>query len=525
MTHPPARDAQERDRIPAHLFFAILATGVFFGAIAYFVNPYFFQFYGDANSRIVQTRMMLDSLSPGLHWIGTVWLPLPELLFLPFALIDTFFFTGLAGFIVCMPLLGWSAVLLYRLLLRVSGDRDIAGLGALFFGLNPNTLYVSMTTMTETATLFFFVAAVWNWMRWLERRLEPDAWKQLALGCLSAAAATLCRYETWIFTAVSVAGLGVFIVTMRVPFRRKAALAGIAALSFLGIALWLIWNQYRFGDMMYFNHAQYYSAAWQAKHRDVRASYYLQVWSSLGIYAITMLAIYGPVFLVISMFGIRQLVKRLPAGETIFLAVALLVMPLFTLFSLYIGVAEMTQWWNSRYVLLLAPFIAVTVALAFAHWKKTARSPRRLRRVMIAAILVTIGYQMTLQKGMVVTVADAAGGFYFLPTPYATETGEELGRLWRGGTILSAAGSGQTHRVIQSSRVGTRNFVIAIDIDRHLFDIPTVAKEFAWVIVGLQPGDDGAEIARFLAAHADELEKTHRRVFQNKYYIAFQRIR
>jgi hypothetical protein len=525
MTHHPLDTAPPPDRIPAKLFFAILATGTFFGSIAYFVNPYFFQFYGDANSRIVQTRMMLDSLSPGLHWIGTVWLPLPELLFLPFALIDTFFFTGIAGFLVCMPLLGWSAVLLYRLLLRLTGDSDIAGLGALFFGLNPNTLYVSMTTMTETVTLFFFIAAVWNWAQWLERRLDADAWKKLAIGCLSAAAATLCRYETWIFTGVATAGLVLFIATTRVSLRRKAGLAGLLLLSFLGIALWLAWNKYRFGDMMYFNHAEYYSAAWQAKHRAVRASYYLQVWSSLGIYGITMVAMYGPLYLIASAIGFRQLAERRPRAETLFLAVVLLVMPLFTLFSLYIGVAEMTQWWNSRYVLLLAPFVTVTVALSFARWKAAARPPRALRRVMIAVFLVTLAYQLTLQKGLVVTVADAAGGFYFLPTPYATETGEELGRLWKGGTILSAAGSGQTHRVIQSSHVGTRNFVIAIDIDRHLFDIPTVANEFAWVIVGLQPGDDGAEIARFLAAHASELEKTHRRVFANKYYIAFQRIR
>ena len=523
MTAVPPALLPVRDRTPVLLFGIVLAAGVVLACIALAVHPYFFQFYGDANSRLVQTRMIVDSTNPGLHWIGSVWLPLPQLLFLPFSLVGALFSTGLAGFVVCMPLLAWSAALLYKLALRITGDSAVSALAALFFALNPNTLYVSMTAMTETVTLFFFIAALWHWTAWISAPTDDTVNPRLLLGSLAAAAATLCRYEAWLFTAVGAAGIALIILFSRRALSRKAALLGMLLSSFLGIALWLLWNRTQFGDAFYFNHAEYYSAAWQARHRPVRDSYYLQAWNSIGIYATTTLAIYGPVFLLAATAGTAVLFRRRPRRETLFLLATLLVMPFFTLLSLYLGIAEMTQWWNSRYVLLLAPFVALATAIAFARWKSAARSPRLVHGVMATAFILTTAFQIGLQKGQVVTIADAAGGFYYMQTPYATEVGELLRREYREGMVLCATGSGQSHRIIQPSGIATKRFVTGLNHDRRLLDPAVLRADFSWVIVGLEASPDGAVIATRWIADRAILERDFDPVFRNAYFIVYRR--
>jgi hypothetical protein len=492
------------------------------GAAALAVHPYSLQFYGDANSRLVQARMIVDSVNPGVHWIGSVWLPLPALLFLPFSLIGPLFSTGLAGLVVCMPLLAGAAALLYRLLQRTCADRGVAGLTALCFALNPNMLYVSMTAMTETVTLFFVIAAMVFWTEWIARRRDAGAARLLLFAGLSAAAATLCRYEAWLFAAAGVAGVGLFVLALRETLARKAVLLAIASSAFLGIGFWLAWNAVQFGDALHFNHAEFYSAAWQAQHRPVRDAYYLQIGNVLGIYGVTLSAVFGYPFLLASAAGAAALVARRPRGETLFLASVLLAMPLVTLLSLYLGVAEMTRWWNSRYALLLAPFLATAVALAFARWKRAGGSPWLVHGAIVAAFVLTTAYQAGVQQGRVVTVADAAGGFFYMQTPAATEVGELLRREWRGGAILSATGSGQSHRIIQPSGIPTREFVTGLDVNRRLLDLDTVRGEFSWVIVGLEPAPDGREVALTLLQSRERLERTHRPVFENRYYIVFR---
>ena len=293
--------------------------------------------------------------------------------------------------------------------------------------------------------------------------------------------------------------------------------------SFSGIALWLLWNWIRFRDPFHFNNAVYYSAAWQAKHRPVRASYYLQVWNSVGIYATTTLAVYGQGFLVAAAAGTAVLLSRRPRKETLFLLATLLAMPFFTLLSLYLGIAEMTEWWNSRYVLLLAPLVALTTALAFARLKSVTRLPLLVHGVMAAAFTVTTAFQIDPKEGLVVTFADAEAGFHYKQTSYATEVGEMLRREHREGMVLCATGSGQCHRIIQPSGLATKHFVMAMNNKRRLLDPAVLRAEFTWVIVGLEANPDGAEIADGWIAKRAILERDFEPVFRNAYYIAYRR--
>src|SRR5882757_7785416 len=53
--------------------------------------------YGDAVAHINIARRVFDSRTPGLLQLGTVWLPLPHLLMIPFLLSDWMWKTGVGG--------------------------------------------------------------------------------------------------------------------------------------------------------------------------------------------------------------------------------------------------------------------------------------------------------------------------------------------------------------------------------------------------------------------------------------------
>src|SRR5678809_1560798 len=58
--------------------------------------------FGDAVAHINIARRVFDSRTPGLLQLGTVWLPLPHLLMIPFLLSNWMWKTGVGGSIPSM---------------------------------------------------------------------------------------------------------------------------------------------------------------------------------------------------------------------------------------------------------------------------------------------------------------------------------------------------------------------------------------------------------------------------------------
>src|SRR5579862_6620663 len=54
-------------------------------------------YYGDAEAHLNIARRILDSRTPGPEQLGTVWLPLPHLLMMPFVMRDGWWRSGWAG--------------------------------------------------------------------------------------------------------------------------------------------------------------------------------------------------------------------------------------------------------------------------------------------------------------------------------------------------------------------------------------------------------------------------------------------
>jgi hypothetical protein len=117
--------------------------------------------YGDAVAHLHIARRVFDSRTPRFSQLGSVWLPLPHILLLPFVQNYFWWATGLAAIIPSSLSYVASCVGIHRLA-RNWLDPAPAALVLLFFALNPNLLYLQTTAMTEPLFLCEFIwIVVW----------------------------------------------------------------------------------------------------------------------------------------------------------------------------------------------------------------------------------------------------------------------------------------------------------------------------------------------------------------------------
>ena len=173
--------------------------------------------YGDAVAHINIARRVFDSRTPGLLQLGTVWLPLPHLLIMPFVASSRLWQTGIGGSIPSMLAYVLGVIGIFRLMQALLGSIDVSPAiirmgsraGAAIYALNPNLLYMQSTAMTESLYLALLVWTVVYFQEFVsaargcpssaDRRVRSALWKS----GLCVATACLTRYDGW-FLSVSV---------------------------------------------------------------------------------------------------------------------------------------------------------------------------------------------------------------------------------------------------------------------------------------------------------------------------------
>ena len=137
--------------------------------------------YGDAVAHINIARRVFDSRTPGLLQLGTVWLPLPHLLMIPFLLSNWMWKTGVGGSIPSMAAYVFGTLGIFRLVRdglvrsRIT-DRMIrvaAWRAAIIYAANPNLIYLQATAMTETLYLALFIWAVVYFSEFVQESANP----------------------------------------------------------------------------------------------------------------------------------------------------------------------------------------------------------------------------------------------------------------------------------------------------------------------------------------------------------------
>ncbi len=220
--------------------------------------------YGDAVAHLGIARRILDSRNPGLVQFGSVWLPLPHLLMLPFVHKLEWWQSGLAGAwpsLVCYVL---GVAGFFRLCRRMLVPRW-ALLATAFYALNPNLLYLSTTAMTEPIFLALLIWIVLMTMQCIDaiQANQPSqvARRMIWLGLLIFAA-VFTRYDGWVLGAAVWCILAWQLWRTQGLGRRVApSFALFTLLALAGPLLWLGYNQHFSHDPLDFMRGPYSAPA------------------------------------------------------------------------------------------------------------------------------------------------------------------------------------------------------------------------------------------------------------------------
>ncbi len=383
--------------------------------------------YGDAVAHINIARRVFDSRTPGLLQLGTVWLPLPHLLMIPFLLHQGMWTSGLGGSIPSMAAYVAGVTGIFRLTRRSAAFTEGAALqaslsawgAAIIYGANPNLIYLQATAMTEALYLGLFIwAAVYltEFASQVEVQDSPPICSSALLKCGAClVAACLTRYDGWMLALAMAAAACVIAVFARTSSIRRSV-RNFVLLAAAGPVLWLAYNAIVYRNPVEFATGPYSAKAIEQKtpgashpgghNLPVAFSYFLKSaelnlgagnWQKLWI----TLALAGIGF---GVWAKRQASPRPARWPLLFLWVPLAFYPLSVAYG---GVPVfIPEWWpysyyNARYGVQLLPAFAVFTSLAVAWLVRRGKDRKTGIAIAAAGCIFVFGSYASIWRNPV----------------------------------------------------------------------------------------------------------------------------
>jgi hypothetical protein len=360
-----------------YLLLTAISATLSVGALIFYYHQGAILLYGDAVAHIHIARRVFDSRTPGVFQLGTVWLPLPHLIDIPFILNDRLWQTGLGASIPSMIAFVAGTLGVFRLVKGLA-SAAAAWIGALIYALNPNLLYMQSTAMGESLYLALFV---WSAVYFAEfvRLIQADpehAAKSLKKCGLVVSAAMLVRYDGWFLAAVIGASAVILLWRSRPypPQPRRGFISFILLTGFTA-ALFLLYNQIAFGNALEFANGPYSARAIQERSKTASMPTYPGENSphdaTLQFLKVSRLNLAEgrPEFLLFSCAFIALIASLYFARRYLSWAVLWTPLPFYVLCIVWGSVPVYhPEWWpfsyyNVRYGLQLLPAVAVFAAL------------------------------------------------------------------------------------------------------------------------------------------------------------------
>jgi len=420
-SRPSPADKNQSARVPGRVeFWATLACSALasFAAVIWSWRNGALLNYGDAIAHLHIARRVVDCRFPGIDELGSVWLPLPHLLMLPFVEVYAWWANGIAGTIPSVIAYLAACVGIYRLARRWLTP-PASALGLAFFALNPNLLYLQTTAMTEPLFLCEMIWIVDLLVEWRESLDEDphragrlEGWIAIAL-----IAAVFTRYDGWIIAFLAWSSMGI-VRLKRDRLRSTSFWLWSAALA-AAPAAWFAYNAVCFGDWLEFARGPYSAKAIELRtaapgwpphpgwHNPwVSLKYFLKV-AEMDAVA----AHWGNLVLGMSVLGTAG--AWIAARRRAFAWTLLLWLPVpFYAYSVAYGSVPIFlpawwphSWYNTRYGMELLPAMALGLGFAAQLTLSIMRAVKpRWTRMAVGVLAVSIAvnaYQLVREQPLV----------------------------------------------------------------------------------------------------------------------------
>src|SRR5208282_4658958 len=432
--------------------------------------------YGDAVAHINIARRVFDSQTPGLLQLGTVWLPLPHLLMIPFIFSNALWRSGAGGSIPSMIAYVFGVMGVFRLVhgmlaanLREEagqkpGAKPTAAVGAwtaaFAYGANPNLIYMQATAMTESLYLCFFIWAVVYFAEFVRELKEnglrknegADGSQMHALRtplmrcawCLVGAEVT--RYDGWFLAGV----MGAAVVVIASRRWQSGAFRRLAVKFLLGIALapvlWLAYNGVVYGNALAFANGPYSAKAIEqrvgapspALHNTGVAAIYFLKSAQLNMVDGNWGRFWMAAALVASVIGLGLWKLRAQSMSMLLLWVPL---PFYALSIAYGSVPlHVYTWWpfanfNQRYGLQMLPMFAVSSGVLTAPVFILGAGRRHTGKLVALMLALVVGSYASVWKTGPVCLKEAQRN-WAIRAPLNSAVERVVSRLPRNSRFL-----------------------------------------------------------------------------------------
>ncbi len=237
------------------------SVGFFSQLLCYYFN--YVYAYRDAIFRTEAARRFLDATYPGfINQIGTVWLPIPNIIMMPLASVDYLWYSGLCGSIINFCAFVVSSVSIYLLIKLYTQNSFASFYGFIVFILNYNILYFQTTAMTEVMYLCFIILLIHFSSKWI----FENKYRFLFYASIFSALAAGTRYDAWPIFGASSLLLLIIVIKLKRSFLKSMLLYNILPLMFL--FLWFYYNWIFFGDIFEFSRGKFSTLAQLKYYED-----------------------------------------------------------------------------------------------------------------------------------------------------------------------------------------------------------------------------------------------------------------
>ena len=389
VTIPTAKISKLENNFNSYLDWIIplVACALSLGAYFIFLNNGLGLAYNDARSHLDIARRVVEGLKPGLAQLGSVWLPLPHFLMIPFVVNDTLWHTGFAGAIISMISYVATTIFLVKILNLLKTGSLAKIVASLVFLLNLNILYLQSTAMTELLLIATMTGATYFLTKYV---IDRNILSFIACSFFIFLS-TLVRYDGWFLLAMTVLIVGILASKIYGKKSVEGLVIFFLTLASFGVILWFLWNALIFKDPLYFAFGPYSARAQQAQ---VEAAGLLQtkghILVSLKTYWFAMIYNVGLMPLSLAIAGFYWTWKNFKNQWTIMIALSTLLAPIiFNVIALFAGhsilfVPEVAgdTWFNVRYGIVALPAAALLIGILIDKSKS-------LSLIVIGLLLLT----------------------------------------------------------------------------------------------------------------------------------------
>jgi hypothetical protein len=340
--------------------------------------------YNDARSHLDIARRIVDSLTPGITQIGSIWLPLYQLFQVPFIWNTFLWHSGLSGSIVSGFSYIGASFFMYKILKRLTNSTIISLIGLGIFSLNPNLLYLQAVPLDEVLTLFFINGSLYFLLAWAETK----SLYSLVLSSLFVFLGSLVRYEVWMLIIFEV-GYIFSLVKQKDNDDKSGTVESyiilFSTLAFFGILIWLVFNFLIWHNAFYFLDSQYSAQSQQSLAVKTGAlKTHNNIALSLLVYASDVLENTGYLFGILAVVALIYLLLKNGKTYIKLFYVVTLAPAIFDVVSLFKGETviytsffpspQTDQVFNTRYGIIgLIPITIILVSAFFVIEKKFKR--------------------------------------------------------------------------------------------------------------------------------------------------------